>query len=534
MTKKSIALVLAIMMVLPVLFGGFTQPTSVKSSISATVGTEPQTIDPSLNQTVDGAIYIMHVFEGLTRISKNKKTIPGVAYKWDVSKDGLTYTFYLRSSKWSDGKPVKASDFEYSWKRTLDPKTASLYAQQLYYIKGAEDYNTGKGTAANVGVKAVNDKTLKVTLKAPTGYFIDLLRTPSYMPLRKDTIDKNGAKWTQSPKTYIGNGSFVMAKWAHNSEIVLSKSNTYWDKGAVLLKEVRFKLMDDATAALNAYDTKALDLVNSLIPPAEVPNLIKSGKAKAYTNLAVYYIYINNERAPFNDAKVRKALSLAIDRDFIVNKVTQAGQKPAVGVVPYDVPGASKSFREETKSYLKPTAQIAEAKKLLAEAGYPDGKGFPTDVELYYNTQSGHKAIMEAVIEQWKVNLGITIKTPNMEWKVLSEMTDKKDYTMARMGWGGDYNDPMTFLDMFMTDNGQNKLNFSNAEFDKLINTAKNTGDQKIRMDAMRKAEAIFMDQSPAIPIYFYVLTALENPKLKGHIVSPDGFIYFMYAYTTK
>jgi oligopeptide transport system substrate-binding protein len=534
MSKKLIALVLAILILVPMLFGGFTQPTSAKASISVVVGSEPATIDPNLSETVDGGIYILHAFEGLTRVSMDKKTIPGVAYKWEVSKDLLTYTFHLRSSKWSDGKAVKASDFVYSWKRALDPKTASTYAFQLYYIKGAEAYNTGKGAEKDVAIVAVDDKTLKVTLKSPCSYFLDLVRTPTFMPLRKDIIAKYGATWTQNPKTYIGNGTYVMSKWTHNSELVYTKSNTYWDKGTVLLKELRFKLTDDDTACLNAFETGALDLVDGLIPQAEIGNLLAKKIAKTYTQVGTYYLYINNAVKPFNDVRVRKALSLAIDRNYIVKKVTKAGEKPAVGIVPYDVPGLKKTFREEAPVYIKPTAQIKEAQKLLADAGFPGGKGFPEDVEIFYNTQSGHKAIMEAVMEQWKQNLGITIKSPNMEWKVLTERVNSKDYTLTRMGWIGDYNDPMTFVDMFTTGNGQNKINFSNAQYDKLVRTAQNSGDQKVRMDAMRKAEGIFLNDAAVIPLYYYVFKFLESPKLKGHIVDPLGFVYFMHAYTKK
>ncbi len=533
MSKKLIAILLVALIVFPMMVG-FSQPSSFRSSITAVVGSEPATLDPQLNETVDGATYILHIFEGLTRISKDKKTIPGIAYKWDISKDGLNYTFYLRKAKWSDGKQVKASDFEYAWKRALDPKTASTYAFQLQYIKGANEYNSGKGTAAGVAIKAVNAATLKVTLNAPCGYFLDLLRTPTYMPVRKDLIDKYGDKWTQSPKTYIGNGSYKVAKWTHNAELVFTKSNTYWDKGSVLLKDLRFTLTDDDAACLSAYETGKIDFVDGLIPQAEIGNLAKSGELVKYPQVGTYYYYFNNKVKPFDDVRVRKAFALAIDRDYIVNNVTKGGQVPAVGLIPYGVPGAIKTFREETKAFLKPTPQVAEAQKLLADAGYPGGEGFPTDIELFYNTNTSHKAIAEALIEQWKKNLGVTLKASNVEWKVLSEKTTNKDYTICRMGWLGDYNDPMTFLDMFVSDNSQNKINYANPEYDKLVKAAQVSGDQKVRMDSMRKAEEIFMNDMGVLPIYYYVFNVLENKKLKGQIVEPVGFVYFMHAYTVK
>jgi oligopeptide transport system substrate-binding protein len=533
MTKRAIALALVVLMVFPLLFGGFSLPKSAKTSISVVVGSEPATLDPGLSETVDGGIYVLHSFEGLTRVSKDKKTIPGVAYKWEISKDLLTYTFHLRTSKWSDGKTVKAQDFEYAWKRALDPKMASTYAFQLFYIKGAPEYNQGKGSVNDVSVKAIDDKTLKVTLSAPCNYFLDLVRTPTFMPVRKDIIEKYGSKWTQSPKTYIGNGTYVMSRWTHNSELVLTKSSTYWDKGSVLIKDLRFKLTDDDAACLNAFETGSLDLVDQLIPQAELGNLIAKGKVKTYPMVGTYYYYFNNKVKPFDDVKVRKALSLAIDRNYIVKNVTKGGQSPAVGLVPNGLIGYQKTFREETVPYLKPTAQVAEAKKLLAEAGYPDGKGFP-EIELFYNTSSNHKAVAEAITEQWKKNLGITIKPANVEWKVLSEKTTQMDYQVARMGWIGDYNDPMTFLDMFKSDSTQNKIGFANKNYDAYVTAAQKSGNQKVRMDNMRKAENALMSEMALMPIYFYTFPIMENSKLKGHIVDPLGFIYFMHAYTTK
>lgn len=507
-----------------------------RDSVNVLIGEEPQTIDPALNQSTDGGTYILHAFEGLTKVDKDNKTVAGMAEKWDVSSDGLKYTFHLRDAKWSDGKPVAAGDFEYAWKRALDPKTASPYAYQLYYIKNGEEFNSGKGKIEDVGVKAVDEKTLEVTLANPTSYFLDLMHFPTYMPLRKDIVEQAKDQWTQSPQTYVGNGAFKMKDWKHKEELVFEKNDNYWDKDSVKLKEIHWKLMSDDSAALNAFESGELDFVNQLIPQAEQPNLIKAGKAKVYPLVGTYYLYFNIAKKPMNDVKVRKALALAIDRKFITEKVTQAGQVPAVAVVPFKVPGseAGKDFRAESgASYVPETPNVAEAKKLLAEAGYPDGKGFP-QIEIYYNTQSNHKAIMEAVQEQWKQNLGITVKPPNMEWKVLQDKLDQKDYIIARMGWIGDYNDPMTFLDMWTTTSGTNKTNWGDKKFDELIATAKKSADPKVRWKAMIDAEKIFMDAMPACPIYYYVTVNLEAPKLKGQITDMLGFFYFHYASAEK
>lgn len=537
MFKKAVVLVLVVFMIASVLVG-FSTPKSAKSTINVCVGPDPETIDPALNNSLDGGTYILHAFEGLTRAGKSGRSEPGMASKWEISKDGTVYTFHLRNAKWSDGKPVRAQDFEYAWKRALDPKTAAEYAYQLYYLKNGEEYNSGKAKAEDVGVKAVDDKTLVVTLIAPTAYFIDLMHFPTYMPVRKDIIEKYGNKWALKPESYIGNGAFVMTAFKSKDEIIMKKNLSYWNKGSINISQIRFKLIEDDAASLSSFESGDLDISHSL-PIAETQNLIKSGKAKVHELLGTYYLYFNIKKEPLTDVKVRKALVMAIDRTYIVQKVTMAGQIPAVGVVPYKVPGATakKDFRAEAKdlygTFISPTAQVEEARKLLADAGYPDGKGFP-EIEAYYNMTSGNKKIMEAIQQQWKVNLGITVKNPVMEWKVLQQKIAQKDYVITRLGWIGDYADPMTFLDMFTTNSGNNNLNFSSKQYDDLIATAKGSGDQAVRMKAMHEAEKIFMDEVPACPIYYYVGVWLESPKLKGHIIDSLGFANFQYAYTVR
>lgn len=531
MLKKAIALLVVIVLLTSALYGcGSTK--GAKGVVTAVMGEEPQTIDPGKNSSTDGGTYILHAFEGLTRVDKDGNTVKGIAQDWKISEDGLTYTFTLRDAKWSDGQPVKAQDFEYAWKRALAPETASEYAYQLWYIKNGYEYSNGEAKAEDVAVKALDDKTLEVVLTAPTSYFIDLMHFPTYMPLRQDILEKYGDQWTQKPDTYIGNGPYKMKKWAHDSEIVFVKNENYWDAASLgNIKEIHWRLMSDDAAALSAYEAGELDLVDALIPQAETKNLIDKGIAKVHDMVGTYYIYFNVDKDPLKDVRVRKALALAIDRQFIVDKVTMAGQKPAEGIVPYVVPGAdaSKDFRTEGGLLVSKTAQVEEAKKLLAEAGYPDGKGFP-ELEIYYNTQSTHKAIMEAVMEMWKNNLGITVKSPNMEWKVIQDKVNNKDYVLSRMGWIGDYNDPMTFLDMWTSDSSQNNTNWKNAKFDELIKTAKSTDDQSVRMPAMHEAEKIFIEDMPACPIYFYVSVWLENPRVEGHIIDTMGFVYLQYA----
>jgi oligopeptide transport system substrate-binding protein len=508
--------------------------TSSRDNVSVTVGSEPDTLDPGLNQTVDGATYIQHLFDGLTRQDKDGKTVPAIAESWDISADGLNYTFHLRDAKWSDGQPVKASDFEYAWKRALDPALASVYAYQLLYLKNAYAYNAGTGKAEDVGVKATDDKTLQVTLEAPTAYFPDLCWTPTYMPVRKDIVDAAPVDWFTKPETLIGDGPYKLKSWEHSSELVFEKNDTYWDAAnTAFIKNITWTLLDDEAAALSGFEAGDIDIVDSLVPQAEIQNLVASGKAKIRDMLGTYYIYLNNSKAPFDNPKVRQALSLAIDRQYIVDKVARGGQLPAVGIVPYKVPDVDTTadFRSKGGDLLSKTADVAKAKQLLAEAGYPEGKGFP-DVEMYYNTQSGHKAIMEAVTEMWKTNLGITsFKTPNMEWKVLTEKINAGDYQMCRMGWIGDYIDPMTFFDMFLSDSSQNQIKYNNAEYDRLVKEAKVSNDQTLRMSNMHKAEQLIINDAGLIPIYYYVSVMLENPQVKDYYIDLSGFVHMQYAY---
>ncbi|WAM34531.1 peptide ABC transporter substrate-binding protein [Caldicellulosiruptor morganii] len=496
-------------------------------------GAEPRYLDPALNNAADGANIIINVFEGLTKVDvKSKKTVPGMAEKWTVSKDGLTYTFYLRkNAKWSDGKPVTAYDFEYAWKRALDPKTASEYAYQLFYIKNGRKFNEGKAKASDVGVKALNETTLQVKLESPTPYFIDLTNFPTYFPVRKDIVEKYGEKWQTDPKTYIGNGPFKMTKWVHNSYTELVKNPNYWDAKSITLEKIVFKLSEDERSNLLAYEARQVDGAEG-IPTDEIDRLKKNGELKTAPLLGTYYYLVNCKMKPFNDPRVRRALSLAIDRKYIVDKIGKLNQKPATGFVPYDIKGISKDFRIESGSFLPEKADLATAKKLLAEAGYPNGKGFP-EVEIIYNTSEGHKKIAEAIQNMWQ-QLGLKVKISNMEWKVLLQRRQNKDFMVARDGWVGDYMDPMTFLDLFTSYSENNNTNWSDKKYDSLIDLAKKTVDPKQRMKYLMQAEKILMDQSVVIPIYFYTKGYLLRDYVKNYYISPLGFNYFMYAKIVK
>ncbi|WP_346936627.1 peptide ABC transporter substrate-binding protein [Clostridium sp.] len=517
---------------------------TIEQKIVYNLGADPKTIDPQLNSAVDGSTIIHNAFEGLMREDENSKIVPGTAEKYEVSDDGTVYTFHLReNAKWSDGKPVVAGDFVYAWKRALNPEVAAEYAYQLFYIKnGAAYYNKEKigdkvATADDVGVKAIDDKTLEVTLEAPVPYFLSLAAFPTYFPVREDVIEGNEEKWTLKPDTYISNGPFKMSEWKEKESITFVKNENYWDAKNVKLETLEVRLIDDQITYLNAFKSGEVDIIESP-PQAEIPTLLDEGTAKIYPYLGTYFYVINvSDKAKEVDPKAaealskpkfRKALSLAIDKQLIVDKVAQGGQTPANSYVPAGIlDSAGKEFKKDSSS--KGT-DIEEAKKLLAEAGYPNGEGAPT-ITFTFNTDQGHQNIAQAVQDMWKTNLGINVELKNEEWAVFQDTRTNFQYSMARHGWIADYNDPMTFLDMWTTGNGQNNSGYSNKEYDKLIAEAKVELDDTKRTELLHKAEDILMDESPVIPLYYYTNVLCIDKNVKGTYKSPLGQMEFRDAY---
>lgn len=506
------------------------------------LGAEPATADPALNNAVDGANVILNTFEGLTTTDQNEIVQKGMADSWEVSADGLVYTFHLKKDvKWSDGKPVVAGDFEYAWKRALNPDLAAEYAYQMYYLKNGEAYNTKAATADTVGVKALDDSTLEVTLEYPTPYFLNLCAFPTYMPVRKDIVEGNES-WFLKGDTYICNGAFKLKEWQPKSQIVLEKNPNYYNAANVKLDRIEMKMITEASSALSAFKAGQLDYIEA--PPAqEIPKLLQEGTAQSFPYLGTYFYVINiSDKAKaidadaakaLSDVRVRKALNLAINKKDIVEKVTQGGQIPATTFVPPAIPVDEKGTDFKNKDFYAAEGDFAEAKKLLAEAGYPNGQGFPT-LTLTYNTGSGHQNVAVAVQAMWKTNLGINVELQNQEWKVFQKTRTDKDYLIARHGWIGDYVDPMTFLDMWVSNSGQNDAGFASAQFDKLILDAKKESDKAKRIEMLRQAEEILMNEAPIVPIYYYKNIACIKPYVKDAFKSQLGFVYFQKAYIQK
>ncbi|MCX7882993.1 MAG: peptide ABC transporter substrate-binding protein [Brevinematales bacterium] len=469
-------------------------------------GTEPQTIDPAIMTGHPEFTIAVQIFEGLTAYDpKTLNPVPAMAESWTVSADGLVWTFTLRSNVvWSDGTPITAKTFKDSWLRALAPETAAEYAYQLYVIKNGEAYNAGKAKATDVGIKVIDDRTLQVTLENPTPYFLQLTAFPTYMPVPLHVIQKAGDKWIL-PENLVVNGPFKIKEWIPNQKIVFVKNETYWDKEKVKLDQIEFYAIEDNNTALEKYLNNELDWLPT-VPTDRVGEMLKHPDTKVAPQLAVYFYRFNTTDPTLKDPRVRRALYLSIDRKYIIDNILKAGQQPAYNFVP--------SLAGYTP-YVGEKENVEKAKKLLAEAGYPDGKGFPK-LTILYNTSEGHKKIAEAIQQMWKKNLGIDVALENQEWKVYLDRVGKLQYQIARAGWIGDYPDPNTFLDMFVTGGGNNQTGYSNPQYDELIKQAAREKDPKKRMAIFRQVEEILMRDLPVMPIYFYVNILMWKPYVKG------------------
>lgn len=494
-------------------------------------GAEPKTLDPQMSNGIPEAQMELALYEGLMRLDKDNNPQLAIADSVNASADGLKYTIKLKDTKFSNGDPVTADDFKFAWMHALDPAAAAEYAYQLFYIKNGEAYNSKKAKAEDVGIKVVDPKTLEITLEGPTPYFKSLLAFPTYFPVDSKYVQAN-KDWNTKAETFVSNGPFKMQSWSHNDKMVLVKNPNYWDAKSVKITELTFNLVEDGKAALTAFEAGQLDGTDN-VPVSDIQRLRTSGVLKSGPYLGTYYYRFNVTKKPLNDARVRQALAMTIDRKALIDNVFKGGQTPAFAYTPGGIPDAEpgKTFREVGGDFFK--EDIAKAKQLLADAGYPDGKNFP-EITILYNTNGSHQLPAQAIQDMWSKNLGIKVKLLGQEWKVYQQTQQDLQYDVARAGWIGDYVDPMTFMDMFVTKGGNNQTGWSNAQYDKDIDTAKKSGDQKVRMQSMHDAEKLLMNDMPIMPIYFYVHNYVLKDYIKGAILSPLGFVDFKTAIVQK
>lgn len=501
------------------------------------VGPTPETIDPALNSSNDGGNMLQHLAEGLLKMDKNGNMIPGLAESYEVSDDGLTYTFKLRKGlKWSDGSDLTAKDFVYSWKRVADPNTAAPYGQDvLGKVKGYEEAAGGNIDA--LAVSAPDDTTFVVELANPVPFFDRIAAFSTLVPVQEATIEANGDAWTLSPETNVTAGPYKLAEFTDGDRIVLEKNENYWDKDSITFDKITYRLIEDPNAAYTAYKQGEVSMIKS-VPSEEIPALKGTEEFHVDPNMGTYYLSFNTTKKPFDNEDVRKALALVIDRDYVANTVMQGTYLPANKIIGPGVSDAApdSSFEKVTEEkYTKGVgsgdyeADVAQAKELLAKAGYPDGQGFPT-IEYSTNDQGYHKSVAEYLQNVWKEKLGINTDIAIKEWKVFTADRRAGNYDVARNGWVMDWNDPSNFLNLFVTGSGNNDGKISIPEYDELMEKASTTTNADERFDYLHKAEQLLLDHAALTPVAYYTDFYLQSTKLKDTWHSPYGYWFFMYG----
>ena len=539
MTKKLIALLLSLVM-LTATFAGCgkkadsetpandqtigtegespSESTGLKT-ISFNIGQEPTTLDPGLCSGVDGSMVITHLYDGLLR-EMNHEMVPATAEKYEVSDDGKVYTFHLRDdAMWSDGKPVTAHDFEFAWKRVQDPAVASQYSW-IFDSGNIESY------------RAVDDQTFEVTLSAPSPVFLTLLGNATFMPLREDIIDYLDGGWAVDPKKVVTNGAYYMDSYKAGDKLILKKNEHFYNKDLVNIDQIEALMITDTTTALTAYEAGQVDAIFS-VPPAEITRLLnEEPNFQIIEGGTVNYYCFNEAVKPFDDIRVRQAFSYAIDRTAICNDVLKGAHVPAQSLVPgmiYDNEG--NVFNEKTGDHGIPTdlSKVEEAQQLLAEAGYPNGEGFP-EFEILYNTDETNKATCEALQQMWHDNLGVNCKLVNMESAVFHQTRVAHDFSVCRGGWTGDYADPLTYLEIYMSDTFSNYAGFNSPEFDQLVSEGRVLSGSE-RFEKFYAAEKILVENYDYMPIsYCGDKLLVNNDKIIGWEWLSTGVPSFVYA----
>ena len=529
------------------------ESTGTASGFTVQYGPNPETLDPALNSSIDGANTLITVFEPLLLIDENNEVIPGQAESYTVSDDGLVWTFTMRDGlKWSDGSDLTAKDFEYSFKRLAAPDTAAPYAETVVgMIDGYEDAIGNPDADGNtttepdfdaLNVVASEDgKTLTVTLSYPCAYFDKLAAFAAMSPVQQATVEANGDAWCTAPDTYVCNGPYYISDWIPSERIVLTKNPNYvggWDSSKIVSDTITLLLLEDSSAAYAAYNSGEAQLVKD-VPTDEIPSLTKAedgGDFYVDTILGTYYISLNDQKEPFTDPNVRKALSLAIDRDYVANTIMQGTYTPAYNLVGPGIVDESGMFYDNAndgKTYISDDyeANLEAAKQALADAGYPNGDGFPT-IEYSTNDAGYHTPVAEYLQQAWG-ELGITVNINKVEWASFTPLRRAGDYDASRNGWVMDYNDPSNMLELFTTSNGNNDGKYSSADFDAAIEASK-VADKSVHFQKLHEAEDILMNDYACIPIAYYNDFWLQSPSLKGTWHSPYGYWYLQYGYVEE
>ena len=529
------------------------ESTGTASGFTVQYGPNPETLDPALNSSIDGANTLITVFEPLLLIDENNEVIPGQAESYTVSDDGLVWTFTMRDGlKWSDGSDLTAKDFEYSFKRLAAPDTAAPYAETVVgMIDGYEDAVGNPDADGNMTtepdfdalnvVASEDGKTLTVTLSYPCAYFDKLAAFAAMSPVQQATVEANGDAWCTEADTYVCNGPYYISDWIPSERIVLTKNPNYvggWDSSKIVSDTITLLLLEDSSAAYAAYNSGEAQLIKD-VPTDEIPSLTKAedgGDFYVDTILGTYYLSLNDQKEPFNDVNVRKALSLAIDRDYVANTIMQGTYTPAYNLVGPGIVDENGMFYDNAnggKTYISEDyeANLEAAKQALADAGYPNGEGFPV-IEYSTNDVGYHTPVAEYLQQAWG-ELGITVNINKVEWASFTPLRRAGDYDASRNGWVMDYNDPSNMLELFTTGNGNNDGKYSSADFDAAIEASK-VADKSVHFQKLHEAEDILMNDYACIPVAYYNDFWLQSPSLKGTWHSPYGYWYLQYGYVEE
>lgn len=507
-----------------------------KTVLHVHVGSHPETLDPTLADTTDSTNVILHAFEGLIKIDQNNNVVAGLAESWEESPDGLTWIFHLRDNlKWSDGSDLTAEDFVYSWKRLINPKTAASRAYDFFnMVKGFEQ--AFEGDVDKLAVSAPDKRTLVVELAYPCTYFDKILTMTNLVPLQKATIEADGEAWATKPETYICNGPYYMTEFSDDSQIVLTKNPYYWDAQNITFNQIVWHLIDEEHTCFTAYNQDLLQMTIGV--PVEEIESIDEDDLHIEPIMGSFFITFNTQRKPFDNPLVRQALSLAIDRNYIAYEITGGIYSPAKNLIGPGISDAeqSSSFEEVTsKNYGdffaldKYNAELKKAKDLLAEAGYPDGKGFPTFEYMTY--EFGANILIAEYLQASWAQLGLTMKINIQEWQTVTANLSAGNFDLAENNWAYDWDDPSNILNTLETNNGNNDGMFSSEELDKVLKLARESQDIKSYYKYLHEAEKIILKEAAVAPYAYINDFWLQKPNLKNSWHSPYGLYYFMYGY---
>lgn len=493
---------------------------------------EPDTIDPTITNNSFATPFIVNCFEGLVTYNEAGEVVPGNAETWSSNDDMTVYTFKLREGlKWSDGTPLTANDYVYSAFRVLDPATAGQYVNMISdYVVNGNEYYAGEVTAEEVGIKALDDLTLEFTLSAPCPYFVDLVSMWVYFPVQQATVEANGDQWTTKADTYIGNGPFKVTEIKTGESYVLEKNENYWDADNVTLEKLTYRYILDVATALTAYENGEVDGVRT-IPSSDMARL-KADNAGVQTagSYGTVYYDINCGVAPFDNVLVRKALCLAIDRESLINNVAQIDAEPAYSFYAPGYVVDGKDLTEGRPTFeMSATAEVEAAQAALAEAGYPNGEGFPT-LQLSYYSDDNVKKIAEAIKEMWETNLGITVEISSADWGVFYTDVQAGNYQVAAMGWSADYVNPMSFLPLLYTDDVTNNSFYSNPNYDALVDQVKTENDPAAFASLVKQADELVSADYPVLPLYYKSNNYLLKDYVDGVYMTSSSNLYFKNA----